>query len=55
MYGRRNPMRAEDHQSTLGNLVCLFDEDRPAFLKRLNDILIVDDFFAHINRRPVYF
>ena len=49
----RHAVRREDDGGALGHLVGLVDEDRAALLERGDDVLVVDDLLAHVDRRPV--
>ena len=53
MHHRGDAVRGEDHQGTLGNLVQLVDEDRPALLECLDDVPVVHDLLAYVDGRAV--
>ena len=53
MNRRRDPVGAEDDQLALGNLGLLLDEDRAALGQLLDDVLVVDDLLADVDRRSV--
>ena len=53
MDRRRDAVGAEDDQRALGNLGLLLDEDRAARGELLDDVLVVDDLLAHVDRRAV--
>jgi DNA recombination protein RmuC len=46
-------MGREDHRRALGHLVRLLDEDRPPLLQRGDDMAVVHDLLAHVDRRTV--
>ena len=46
-------MGREDHGCAFGNVVRLLDEDRAALLQCPNDMQVVHDLFADIDRRAV--
>ena len=50
---RGHAVRREDDGRALGHLVGLVDEDRPALLQRGDDVLVVHDLLAHVDRRAV--
>ena len=50
---RRDAVRREDDQLALGNLVLGLDEDRAAGLEVADDMDVVDDLVAHVDRRPM--
>ena len=50
---RRDAVGREHDDGTLGHLVRLVDEHRPAALERGHHVLVVDDLFAHEDRRAV--
>src|SRR5436190_2352027 len=47
-----NAMGGEHHRTAIRYLIQLLDEYRPQSAKPVNDKAIVDDFMAHIDRRP---
>ena len=49
----RDAVRREDDQLALGNLVLGLDEHRAARLEVADDMDVVDDLVAHVDRRPV--
>ena len=49
----RDAVGGEHQQRALGHLVGLVDEDRAALLERLDDVPVVDDLLAHVDRRAV--
>jgi hypothetical protein len=53
VHHRGDAVRGEDHRLALGDLVGLVDEDRTAGLQGLDDVLVVHDLLAHVDRRPV--
>ena len=46
-------MGTEDDDRALGHLVGLLDEDRAAALEGRDDVLVVDDLLADVDRRTV--
>jgi len=46
-------VRGEDDRLTLRHLGLLVDEDRAARLEIADDVQVVDDLLAHVDRRPV--
>ena len=50
---RRDTVGAEDHRGALGHLVGLVDEDRAALPQGRDDVLVVHDLLAHVDRRTV--
>ena len=46
-------VRAENRPRAVRHLVQFLDENRAQFAQFLHDVLVVNDFLAHINRRPV--
>ena len=46
-------MRREDDRLALRHLGLLVDEDRAARLEVADDVQVVDDLLAHVDRRPV--
>ena len=50
----RNAMRAEDRNRAVGNLGDVFDEPRALRLQQFDDVFVVDDLVAHIDRRAVF-
>src|SRR3954449_13068879 len=54
MDGRRHAVGREDRDRVLGDLVAqLVDEDGAALAQLLDDVLVVDDLLAHVDRRTV--
>ena len=52
--GRRDAVGGEDGDRALGDRVVeLLDEDRPALAQLRDDVLVVDDLLAHVDRRAV--
>ena len=51
----RHAMRAEDHRRAVGHLVEFLDEDRAALLEVVDDVAVVHDFVAHVDRRAQRF
>ena len=52
--GRRDAVGGEDGHRALGDRVVeLLDEDRAALAQLLDDVLVVDDLLAHVDRRAV--
>jgi hypothetical protein len=49
--GRRDAVRGEDDGRAFGNLVELLDEDGAATLELGDDVLVVDDLLADVDRR----
>ena len=50
----RDAVGGEDRDRALGDRVVeLVDEDRAALAQRLDDVLVVDDLLAHVDRRAV--
>ena len=50
-HRRRDAVGGEDGGGAAGDLVDLLDEDRAAALERRDDVLVVDDLLAHVDRR----
>ncbi len=48
-----DPVRGEDDRRTLGYLVELVDEDRAPALEPVDDVLVVNDLLADVDRSPV--
>ena len=46
-------MRAENGPGSRGHFVQLLDEDGAGLAQFIHNVLVVHDFLAHINRRPV--
>src|SRR5262249_26784723 len=53
--GARDPVRAENGDSTGRDLVDLVDETRALGVQSLDDMPVVNDFMTHIDRRPIFF
>ena len=53
VHGRRHPVRREDEQRARGRLVLALDEDRAAPLELTDDMDVVDDLTADVDRRAV--
>ena len=54
VHRRRHPVRGEDgRRARRDRVVDLVDEDRAALTQLLDDMLVVDDLLAHIDRRAV--
>ena len=53
VHRRRDAVGAEDDDRALGHLVGLLDEDRAAPLEGGDDVLVVDDLLADVDRRAV--
>ena len=53
VHRRRDAVGGEDHGRALGHLVELLDEDRAARLEVGDDVLVVHDLLAHVDRRAV--
>jgi hypothetical protein len=52
--GGRHAVGAEDGDGALGDRVVeLLDEDRPALAQLLDDVLVVHDLLAHVDRRTM--
>src|SRR5690242_21888893 len=51
--GRRDAVRREDERRVARHLVHRLDEDRPAPLEIVDDVLVVDDLLANVDRRAV--
>ena len=49
----RHAVRAEDGPRPLGHFVQLLDEDGAGLPQFIHNVLVVHDFLAHIDRRPV--
>ncbi len=49
----RDAVGGEHDERALGNLRVLLDEDRPARLEGADDVQVVDDLLAHVDRRAV--
>ena len=45
----RDAVGGEDDHLALGDLGLLLDEDRPALLELVHDVLVVDDLLAHVD------
>ena len=48
-----DPVRREHDRRALGHLGLGLDEDRAALAQLLDDVLVVDDLLAHVDRRAV--
>src|SRR5580698_5781936 len=46
-------VRAEDGASADGNFIQFFDEYGASLAQLIHDVFVVDNFFAHINWRPI--
>ena len=54
VHGRRDAVGGEDGDRALGDRVLeLVDEDRAALAQGLDDVLVVHDLLAHVDRRAV--
>jgi len=53
VHGRRDTVRREDDRLALRHLGLLVDEDRAAGLEVADDVQVVDDLLAHVDRRSV--
>ena len=53
VHARRHAVRGEDGDRPLGDLGLGVDEDRAAAAQLLDDVLVVHDLLAHVDRRPV--
>ena len=53
MHARGDAVRGVDDRGAGGNLGLLVDEDRPARLEIADDVDVVDDLLAHVDRRAV--
>ena len=53
VHRRRDAVRGEHHGGALGHLVELLDEDRAARLEVGDDVLVVHDLLADVDRRAV--
>ena len=51
--GRGDTVRREDADRTLGNVVLVVDEDGAERLEPADDVVVVDDVVADVDRRPV--
>ena len=51
-YGLGHAVGTEDDDNVIGHLVEFFDKDRTACAQVFDHELVMDDFMAHINRRP---
>src|SRR5579859_4087450 len=51
--GRGNAMRAENNPCPFRNLSQFLDKNGARLAKFVNDVAVVNDLFAHINRSPV--
>ena len=49
VHRRRDPMRGEDHDGSLGNLVGLLDEHRTRRGQRVDHVPVVHDLVAHVD------
>jgi hypothetical protein len=53
VHGRRHPVRGVDDRRSLRRLGLLVDEDGSAGLEVADDVDVVDDLLADVDRRPV--
>ncbi len=53
VHGRRDAVRGEHHDGALGDLVGLLDEDRPGLFQGVDDVAVVHDLVAHVDRGAV--
>src|SRR5207248_9552262 len=53
LHRRRDAVRGEDADLARRDLVLVLDEDRAELLEPADDVVVVDDLVAHIDRRPV--
>ena len=53
VHGRRHAVRREDDHRAVGHLLLAVDEDRAARLEIADDVDVVDDLLAHVDRRAV--
>ncbi len=53
-HRRRDPVRAEDQEASLGNLLEILGEDRSLAAKILDDVAVVDDLVAHVHGLAVH-
>ncbi len=53
--GFGHAMGAEHDRGAIGHLVQLLDEDRALLTQRIDDVAVVDDLVADIDRRAVFF
>ena len=53
MNGGRDPVGGEHHRLALGHLGLVVDEDRAALLELADDVDVVDDLLADVDRRAV--
>ena len=53
VHGRRDPVRGVDDRRPLRHLRLVVDEDRAACLEVADDVRVVDDLLADVDRRPV--
>ena len=53
MHARRDAVRRVDDRGAGGNLGLLVDEDRAARLEIADDVDVVDDLLAHVDRCAV--
>ena len=53
MHRRRDAVGGEDDRRALRRLLLGVDEDRAARLEIADDVDVVDDLLAHVDRRPV--
>jgi hypothetical protein len=51
--GTGHPVRGENHGGTVGNLGQLVDEHRAQCAQALDDVAVVHDLVAHVDRRTV--
>src|SRR5580658_9336313 len=52
-YRRGNTMCTKDQASAAGNFFQFLDKDRASFAQFVDNVLVVDDFFAHIDGSAV--
>ena len=52
MYGGAHPVGAEHHESTFRHLAQLVDEFGAAFAEPTDNMPVVNNFLAHVDRRP---
>jgi len=53
MHGGSDAVGGEDHRRALRNLALGLHENRPALAKLLDDVLVVDDLLADVDRHAI--
>lgn len=54
VHRRRDPVRGEHHNRSLGNLLGLVDENRTGLSQGVNHVAVMHDLVTHVDRRAVF-